>query len=123
MDNGTAEYSFVTRFFAPEPELPSQLSEATPSSHLFSPDIQSLSLPEDGLLSPATDLNAATPRPLQSAFSDTQLSISTPLSKEDQTSLNSLWKQIMDPSLDHALVRNKSVALMAHVLLSVVELR
>ncbi|KAI0320685.1 vacuolar sorting protein [Amylostereum chailletii] len=101
MDNGTAEYTFVTSFFAPEPNPPPATPAPPSSSHLFSPVTPSLELlPDDALSAPGTDYNAVTPRALQSAFSDGLPSAS--LNKDDQTALNSMWKQIMDPSLDHA---------------------
>lgn len=106
MDNGTAEYTFVTTFFVPEPDLPP--ADTPVSSHLFSPSALSALLPADDAIStPATDMIQTTPRPrgvTDSIFGDESLRPATRLSKDDQTALNSMWKQIMDPALEHAKV-------------------
>lgn len=107
MDNGTAEYTFVTTFFAPEPDLPPADPQVV-SSHLFSPTALSAPLPADDAVStPATDVDPVTPRARRftdSVFSNESLRSTTRLSKEDQTALNAIWKQIMDPALEHAKV-------------------
>jgi hypothetical protein len=107
MDNGTAEYAFVTSFFAPEPDLPPADTPQV-SSHLFSPTALSVPLPADDAVStPATDLDPLTPRPrgpTSSIFGNEALRTATRLSKDDQTALNAIWKQIMDPALEHAKV-------------------
>jgi vacuolar protein sorting-associated protein 52 len=108
MDNGTSEYTFVTTFFAPEPDLPPAHTPQVVSSHLFSPTLLSVPLPaDDTISSPATDVDPLTPRPRErtdSIFSNESLRSASRLSKEDQTTLNAIWKQIMDPSLEHAKV-------------------
>jgi hypothetical protein len=108
MDNGTAEYTFVTTFFAPEPDLPPADTPQFVSSHLFSPTALSAPLPaDDGVSTPATDVDPVTPRarrPTDSVFSNESLRSAARLSKEDQTALNAIWKQIMDPALEHAKV-------------------
>lgn len=107
MDNGTAEYAFVTTFFAPEPDLPPADTPQV-SSHLFSPTALSVPLPADDAAStPATDIDPLTPRPqgtTGSIFGNGSLRPTPRLSKDDQTALNSIWKQIMDPALEHAKV-------------------
>lgn len=107
MDNGTSEYAFVTTFFAPEPDLPSAPPQVA-STHLFSPIALSTPLPaDDAVYSPATDVVPDTPRPrdrTDSLFSNESLRPASRLSKEDQTALNAIWKQIMDPALEHAKV-------------------
>ncbi|KAI9512249.1 vacuolar sorting protein, partial [Russula earlei] len=106
MDNGTSEYVFVTTFFAPEPELPPSHAPQVVSSHLFSPALLSTPLPADDAVSdPATDVAPVTPRPRErtdSVFSNESLRPASHLSKEEQTVLNAVWKQIMDPALEHA---------------------
>ena len=107
MDNGTAEYTFVTTFFVPEPDLP--LADTTQvSSHLFSPTTLSAPLPADDAVSiPATDMFPLTPRPrglTDSIFGNENLRPATRPSKEDQNALSAIWKQIMDPALEHAKV-------------------
>ena len=113
MDNGTSEYVFVTTFFAPEPSPPSGDTPQVVSSHLFSPTALSATLPgDDAASNPATDVVPETPLPKQradSVFSNESLRASYQLSKEDQTVLNAIWKQIMDPALDHTKVRFPTV--------------
>ena len=108
MDNGTSEYAFVTTFFAPEPDLPPADTPQVVSSHLFSPTALSIPLPADDAVStPATDVVPETPRPRRfsdSVFGNEILRPATRLSKEDQAALNAIWKQIMDPALEHAKV-------------------
>ena len=103
MDNGTSEYAFVTTFFAPEPVLPPVDTLQVVSSHLFSP-----MSPGDGpVSSPATDSVPATARPrdrTDSVFSNESQLPAPRLSKEDQASLHTIWKQIMDPALEHTKV-------------------
>ncbi|KAH9179812.1 vacuolar sorting protein [Lactarius sanguifluus] len=103
MDNGTSEYVFVTTFFAPEPSPPLPDTPQVVSSHLFSPTSLSATLPgDDAVSTPATDVVPETPKQrTESVFSNEGLRPSPQLSKEDQTALNAIWKQIMDPALDH----------------------
>lgn len=105
MDNGTSEYVFVTTFFAPEPSSPLADTPQIVSSHLFSPTSLSATLPgDDAVSNPTTDVVPETALPKQrsdSVFSNEGLRPSPQLSREDQASLNAIWKQIMDPALDH----------------------
>jgi vacuolar protein sorting-associated protein 52 len=107
LDNGTAEYAFVTTFFVPEPDLPPPDTPQV-SSHLFSPTALSVPLPADDAVSnPATDMVPMTPRPrglTGSALGNESLRPATRISKDDQAALNAIWKQIMDPALEHAKV-------------------
>ncbi|KAH9966054.1 vacuolar sorting protein [Russula dissimulans] len=106
MDNGTSEYVFVTTFFAPEPDLPPVQTPQVVSSHLFSPTVLPTPLPaDDAVSSPASDVAPVTPRPRErtdSVFSNESLHPASRLSKEDLAALNAVWKQIMDPALEHA---------------------
>jgi hypothetical protein len=108
MDNGTSEYVFVTTFFAPEPSPASADTPQVVSSHLFSPTSLSATLPgDDAVSNPATDVVVETALPKQradSVFSNESQRPSPQLSKEDQTTLNAIWKQIMDPALNHTTV-------------------
>jgi hypothetical protein len=108
MDNGTSEYAFVTTFFAPEPDLPAVHTPQVVSSHLFSPTSLSAPLPvDDAVSNPGTDTVPVTPRPrdrTDSVFSNESLRSASRLTKEDQATLNAIWKQIMDPALDHTKV-------------------
>lgn len=120
MDNGTSEYTFVTAFFAPEPDPPPVHAPQVVSSHLFSPTSLSTPLPADDAVStPATDMVPETPRPrepVDSVFSnESPLSVSQ-LSKVDQTALCAIWKQIMDPALEHAKVSPFSLSQLRCVL-------
>ena len=107
MDNGTAEYAFVTTFFAPEPDLPADTPQVV-SSHLFSPTMLSVPLPaDDAVSSPGTDVVPETPRPrgpTDSVFSNESLRPAARLSKDDQNALNAVWNQIMNPALEYAKV-------------------
>ena len=107
LDNGTAEYAFVTTFFVPEPDLPPADTPQV-SSHLFSPTALSVPLPADDAVSnPATDMVPVTPRPrglTDSVFGTESPRPATRISKDDQAALNAVWKQIMDPALEHAKV-------------------
>ncbi|KAI0053019.1 vacuolar sorting protein [Auriscalpium vulgare] len=106
MDNGTAEYAFITAFFAPEPNLPAGPEPKIVSSSLFSPTSLAAELPGDDVVStPGTEYFAATPRARQrtdSLFSTDSHQPATQLSKEDLAALNATWKQVMDPALDNA---------------------
>jgi len=106
MDNGTSEYTFVTTFFAPEPDPPPVHTPQVVSSHLFSPTSLSAPLPvDDAVSTPATDVVPETPRPRErtdSVFSNESLLSVSRLSKDDQIALSAIWKQIMDPALEHA---------------------
>ena len=108
MDNGTSEYTFVTTFFAPEPDPPPVHTPQVVSSHLFSPTSLSAPLPvDDAVSTPATDVVPETPRPRErtdSVFSNESLLSVSRLSKDDQIALSAIWKQIMDPALEHAKV-------------------
>jgi len=108
MDNGTSEYAFVTTFFAPEPDLPPVHTPRVVSSHLFSPPSLSAPLPvDDAGSNPASDVVPVTPRPRErgdSVLSNESMHSASRLSKEDQTALNAIWKQIMDPALEHTKV-------------------
>ncbi|KAI0068809.1 vacuolar sorting protein [Artomyces pyxidatus] len=106
MDNGTAEYAFITAFFAHEPNLPAAPEPRMASSSLFSPTALNADLPaDDGVSTPGTEFFVMTPRPRQrtdSLFSTDSHPPAVTLSKEEQAALNATWKQIMDPALDHA---------------------
>ncbi|ETW83870.1 hypothetical protein HETIRDRAFT_155219 [Heterobasidion irregulare TC 32-1] len=102
MDNGTAEYSFVTMFFAPEPNLPASSSKDS-DANMFSPKL----FPADDLQSVQdTDFGVTTPRAsrhrTESLFSTDSMPLDQTLTKEEQNALNTVWKQIMDPALEHA---------------------
>jgi vacuolar protein sorting-associated protein 52 len=103
MDNATSEYAFVTSFFEPEPSPPTvRALIETPKTSLFSPLSPAIDLPDDAVSTPGSD-QIKTPR--ASARPPPSASVNAgSLSKEDMNALNAIWKQIMDPALEHAQV-------------------
>jgi hypothetical protein len=99
MDNATAEYTFVTTFFAPDSEL-----NAVPKEFPMSPPTANT------LLSPMDDEDtiAVTPSSERGTFNlgSNQHGETPAISKEDQNALNAIWKYIMDPALEHSQVNN-----------------
>lgn len=101
MDNATAEYTFISTFFATQTSLP--LVE--PSSHV----------PPSAILSPDggtfTDLQSSSTSEFDS---HRPLSGTTPglggfvsfvaKSKEETAIIDALWKQIMDPVMEYCQV-------------------
>jgi vacuolar protein sorting-associated protein 52 len=98
MDNATAEYTFVTSFFAPD------LGSRLVSKEFLSPSgpVNFLSPPLDEAEPSASGLGSITPESAVSMTNHNVQSIS--MSKEDQNTLNGTWKQIMDPAMDHCQV-------------------
>ncbi|TFY83941.1 hypothetical protein EWM64_g58 [Hericium alpestre] len=100
MDNGTAEYTFLTKFFATEtlpPVPPSATATSFPRTSL------SADHPDDTLSASSTEVDALTPRARNRADSvySTNGTRAT-ANKDSVSSLNVVWKQIMDPALEHA---------------------
>lgn len=103
MDNATAEYTFVTTFFAPDPEpsqVPKELPMSPPTANAFlSPTVDDDDRPP---MTPASDRGSFA---LQSSLSSMYSENRPPsISKVDQNALNAMWKQIMDPALEHSQV-------------------
>ncbi|KAF8517831.1 Sac2 family-domain-containing protein [Gautieria morchelliformis] len=96
MDNGTAEYAFITRFFdaAVEP--------AAPISPLLSPRS---STPGDNVGPGFSGFNFSGRTRAGSVIIDLPPPIATPnrtnTNKEQQGLLDGLWKQVMDPALEY----------------------
>ena len=109
MDNATAEYAFVTGFFANEPRPP--LSSKDSSNSIMSPPI--LSPTREGFdeprSNPGSDFGSESVSPRRRVISITGvMNVATQDQqslKEEQASLNALWKQVMDPVLDYCQVR------------------
>lgn len=111
MDNATAEYSFIARFFSQEPPPP-PAAPSTARSGLVSPGPLS---PDEGQSTLGTDLNG----PLTPTIARRDSIVSTMstraaqqstngLSKDDVTALTTIWKQVMDPALEHAQVSKRT---------------
>ncbi|KAI0939262.1 hypothetical protein AcV5_000731 [Taiwanofungus camphoratus] len=102
MDNATAEYTFITTFFAndPHPTMHSKESSGsirTPPS-LLSPingDFDDISS------NPGSDYNGFPPRQRVDSINSVMASFPGMSGKEEQTALHMIWKQIMDPVLQY----------------------
>lgn len=104
MDNATAEYSFVTKFFASEP------STLLPSSKQ-SNDILFPATPagtggfDEGHLAIGSEIGGQTPRLRTDSTNPTS---ATPkqnaFAKMERAPLDAIWKQIMDPILEYCQV-------------------
>lgn len=120
MDNMTAEYTFVTTFFSPE-RNPIPVRKETPMSPSAAHETLPYMVPDGeaetqtGALSATTSTSLATPvtvdtnsnpAPIYSTArgATPQLSPPVQLSKEDQTALNTVWKQITDPAVEYTQV-------------------
>lgn len=105
MDNATAEYVFITSFFANEPRPSPQgrdgLDSAATSPPILSPTYGEFDDMRSEVGSENVSLRA---RPvsihgvIQAAANHEQTA------KEEQATLNILWKQVMDPVLDYCQV-------------------
>ncbi|KAH9918199.1 vacuolar sorting protein [Epithele typhae] len=107
MDNATAEYTFITTFFASEPHepLPTKSGPGTPA---MSPPVLSPTRGEfDELRSgPGSEIGSEYMSPRQRVLSISGCWVPAPRrrrrsTKEEQTALNALWKQALDPVLDY----------------------
>ncbi|KAI0832302.1 Vps52-domain-containing protein [Trametes gibbosa] len=104
MDNATAEYSFITTFFAHEPRPPMHTKDSSRS--IMSPPLLSPTNGdfEDTQSHPGSDFGgeaAAPRRRVTSITSVMSAGLQEPSQKEDLASLNALWKQVMEPVLDY----------------------
>ncbi|KZT74276.1 Vps52-domain-containing protein [Daedalea quercina L-15889] len=113
MDNASAEYTFVTTFFCTEPrpfmhQKHSSGSIRSPTSLLSPTDGNS----EDGHSVVGSDYGASPRQRITSigsimALTDAKDPTKDP--KEEQTALNAVWKQIMDPVLEYCQTFLRSV--------------
>lgn len=111
MDNATAEYTYVTTFFATEP-LPSPqhhiTRESSSGSGMLSPT--SLLSPtqadfDDIRSNAGSDFGASSPRRRLVSLQSTNGSPPQgPSPRKEQVALASLWKQILDPVLEYCKV-------------------
>ncbi|CAL1700934.1 unnamed protein product [Somion occarium] len=106
MDNATAEYTFITSFFATE-QLPLPHRKETSGNSLLSPPslLSPTSADFDDIRSnPASDYAPSSPRRRLSSFnSAVNMALASPETtlKEEQSTLNGIWKQVMDPVLEY----------------------
>ncbi|KAF7793700.1 hypothetical protein EIP86_004816 [Pleurotus ostreatoroseus] len=118
LDNSTAEYSFISAFFAPPlPASASSASLRSSSSVLLSPphtasptqaefeDIRSVGESEMGLNQAGMTASEKHMANINNILGIpptlTDPESSTKESKDEQSSLNTIWKQVMDPVLDY----------------------
>ncbi|KAJ2986509.1 hypothetical protein NUW54_g9742 [Trametes sanguinea] len=110
MDNATAEYSFITTFFANEPRP--ALHSKDSSGSVMSPTLLSPTQGEfDEIRSnPGSDFGGESVAPRRRLTSITSVMSAgagapeQPNAKEELAALNALWKQVMDPVLEYCQV-------------------
>lgn len=107
MDNASAEYTFVTTFFATDPRPPMHSKDSSGSIRsppsLLSPTIGEF---EDIASSPGSDFGGRSPRQRVSSIGNAIGPTSpNPSTGDEQAALNSTWKQIMEPVLQYCQVR------------------
>lgn len=104
MDNATAEYSFISIFFTPEPSA--ALTSRDSSNFLLSPT--ALLSPDRGSQAERQSIGGSdSGGKMQRNRADSIVSIGNRLSieeKEEQASSDVTWKQILDPVLDYCQV-------------------
>ena len=106
MDNATAEYAFVTTFFAePLPSIPQSSSQKS----VFSPSrVEQARRPSAGT-EVMTDIAGGRRYSIaRSVVPDVSADVRQP-SKEEQASLTNTWKQIMEPTLNYSQVSSSEV--------------
>ncbi|OSC96811.1 Vps52-domain-containing protein [Trametes coccinea BRFM310] len=105
MDNATAEYSFITTFFANEPRP--VLHSKDSSSLMMSPTLLSPTQGEfdESRSNPGSDFGGESVAPRRRLTSITSVMSAgapeQPNAKEELAALKALWKQVMDPVLDY----------------------
>ena len=104
MDNATAEYSFVTNFFASEPSTLLPSSEQS-NDTLFPATPAVTGGFDEGHLAIGSEIGEQTPRPRADSTNPTS---ATPkqnaFAKMERAPLDAIWKQIMDPILEYCQV-------------------
>ena len=109
MDNATAEYTFISTFFATQNSLPvaEPTSYVPPSASILSPDGGTFT---DLQSSSASEFDAH--RPLSSTTPGLGGFVSfVAKSKEETAFIDGLWKQIMDPVMEYCQVGNRNLHL------------
>ena len=104
MDNATAEYSFVSSFFAPEASTP-PFSSKEKNNSLLSPVDGDF----DEQYSPiGSETVGHTPKAYTDSIVHTTPKQIT-IVKTERVPLDAIWKQIMDPVLEYCRVRSIQV--------------
>ncbi|KAJ7178990.1 vacuolar sorting protein [Mycena filopes] len=98
MDNATAEYAFVTTFFAVDPMSP---LEADNNNAMFSPGLLSPGGGERRMSVAGSERGGAGRGRSASIVSASGLQSLAAAVKEEQASADSVWKQVMDPVLEY----------------------
>ena len=113
MDNGTAEYAFIVRFFDPS------ATAVTPISPLLSPRP---SIHGDNVASEFGGFNFPGRTRSGSVITDPPPPIATPsrsnTNKEQQALLDRSWKQVMDPALEYCQVSYRTDSFSCHMTIS-----
>jgi len=106
MDNTTAEYAFVTTFFTPDRSALRGSKEANNS--IFSPVFPLAN--RGSILERQSQLGSEFGgQALVSPRGDSIVNANITAAKEDQSNLDTIWKQIMDPVLEYTQVRHPVV--------------
>ena len=105
MDNATAEYAFITTFFAqPPPPVPQSVSSKSVYSQGVHPEQPRR--PSAGTEVMTDIIGGRRDSIARSISNDVPNGSDTKqLSKEEQTVLTATWKQIMEPTLNYSQVR------------------
>ncbi|RDX55491.1 Vps52-domain-containing protein [Lentinus brumalis] len=105
MDNATAEYAFITAFFANEPRPPllsKDSNNSIMSPPILSPTKEAFDEPRSN---PGSDFGSESVSPRRRVTSITGVMNAATQDqqshKEEQASLHAIWKQVMDPILDY----------------------
>jgi hypothetical protein len=111
MDNATAEYTFISSFFASSPSPPSveaSLSLLTPTAVVPTPTM---------MATPDTIAFAESRSPVTSEYEGSSRQVSGAMpglggvvpavsTKEDQALVDAIWRQAMDPVMEYCQVRS-----------------
>jgi len=110
MDNATAEYAFISQFFAsnqPSSTVDTSLSLLTPVASVPTPTM--MATPDTAVFgenrSPVASEHEENGRQFSGAMPGLGGVIPMVNSKEEQALVDSIWKQIMDPVMEYCQVR------------------
>lgn len=117
MDNATAEYTFISVFFAPKrPNNATSVDSPAPSPH------KSQYVDDDGARRPSLGSEILASPPMRRRTSLAQSithamrkpEAAGDLTKEDLAIIGQTWKQVMDPSLNYCQVRHGLLSFVSH---------